>query len=63
MCSALKIITLIPILDEILYLKTTFDDLSFCLIYRERNMAANYLFKKGLQQDLDSWNITDSDNG
>ena len=52
-----------PILDEILFLKTTFDYLTFCHIYKERNMEANYLSKKGLQQVLDSWYITDLDNG
>lgn len=56
-------LTLIPILDEISFIKSTFVDLSVCHIYRERNMEADYFSKKGLQQALDTWHIIDLDNG
>lgn len=47
-------LTLIPILDEISFIKSAFVDLSVCHIYRERNMEEYCFSKKGLQHALDT---------
>lgn len=47
-------LTLIPILEEISYIKSTFVDFLVCQIYRERNVEVDYFSKKALQQALDS---------
>jgi len=54
---------LIPILEEIQLLKLSFVLINVCHIYRERNTTADLLSKEGLQQDLDSWRITETEDG
>lgn len=51
------------IVEEIMYLKTSFNSLFFCHIYREKNMEADQLSKAGLQQDLGAWSIAESRQG
>eukprot|EP00253_Pinus_taeda_P010347 PITA_10347 len=51
------------VLDEILSLKSHFDYISFCHIYREKNSIADQLSKTGLQQILGSWSIEEIRQG
>eukprot|EP00253_Pinus_taeda_P036198 PITA_36198 len=51
------------VLDEILSLKSHFNNISFCHIYREKNTIADQLSKTGLQQVLGSWSIEEMRQG
>ena len=50
-----------PLLDETKHLKFFFNDLSLCHIYKERNDTTDQLSKAGLQQDMGSWRIEETD--
>ncbi len=50
---------LIPLLEEILYLKQHFDHIIVCHINRQRNTQAGFLSKEGLQHAMGSWHITE----
>jgi len=45
------------LLDEIMHLKASFNQLSICHTYRENNEEADKLSKDGLQQNLGCWTI------
>eukprot|EP00253_Pinus_taeda_P001922 PITA_01922 len=51
------------VLDEILPLKSHFNNISICHIYREKNTIADQLSKTGLQQVLGSWSIEEMRQG
>eukprot|EP00253_Pinus_taeda_P024113 PITA_24113 len=51
------------VLDEIMTLKSHFNSISICHIYREKNTIADQLSKTGLQQILGSWSIEESRQG
>eukprot|EP00253_Pinus_taeda_P030772 PITA_30772 len=52
-----------PILEDILSLKSRFNNFSICHIYRDKNTAADQLSKAGLQQVLGSWSIEENRQG
>eukprot|EP00253_Pinus_taeda_P011344 PITA_11344 len=51
------------VLDEIMSLKSLFNSISICHIYREKNTIADQLSKTGLQQVLGSWSIEETRQG
>eukprot|EP00253_Pinus_taeda_P003487 PITA_03487 len=52
-----------PLLEEILSLKSRFNNFSLCHIYKVKNSAADHLSKAGLQQVLGSWSIEENRQG
>lgn len=50
-------------LDDILSLKSHFNSISICHIYRDKNSSADELSKTGLQQVLGSWSIEELRQG
>ena len=46
---------LTPLLDEVLVLKSYFNQIFACHIYRERHCEADLLSKEGVQQDMGLW--------
>ena len=54
---------LLPLLNEILHIKSFFNEIIVCHIYRERNQEADNLSKTGVQQDLGTWSVTEMDKG
>lgn len=52
-----------PLLEDILSLKSLFNGITICHIYRDKNAAADQLSKAGLQQDLGSWTIEEYRQG
>ena len=54
---------LLPLLTEILNIKSYFHDITVCHIYRERNQEADTLSKAGVQQALGTWSVTEMDKG
>eukprot|EP00253_Pinus_taeda_P015318 PITA_15318 len=51
------------LLDDIASLKTHFNCVSICHIYREHNSTANQLSKSGLQQAMGNWSIEETYQG
>ena len=51
------------LLEEIMLLKTSFNSLSLCHIYRDNNKEANQLSKAGLQQNMGCWSIEEHRQG
>eukprot|EP00253_Pinus_taeda_P011302 PITA_11302 len=51
------------VFDEIMSLKSHFNSISICHIYREKNSTADQLSKTGLQQVLGSWSIEEMRQG
>lgn len=51
------------LVEEIMFLKSSFNRLSFFHIYRDKNEEADHLSKAGLQQDLGVWSIAESRKG
>lgn len=51
------------ILEEILQLKTSFNSLILCHVYRDQNEEADRLSKKGVQQIVGSWSIVEDSQG
>eukprot|EP00253_Pinus_taeda_P029586 PITA_29586 len=54
---------LLPLLNEILHIKSFFNEITICHIYRERNQEADNLSKTGVQQDLGIWSVTEMNKG
>ena len=51
------------LLEEILFLKSSFNSFTICHIYRDKNEEADQLSKAGLQQDMGSWSIEELSQG
>ena len=54
---------LLPLLSEIIRLKSIFSVLTISHIYRERNAEADSLSKKGIEQVLDQWSVEEVAEG
>jgi hypothetical protein len=50
---------LLPILEEVLRIITTFDTISFSHIYREQNKMVDRLSKEASQLEYGRWHITE----
>lgn len=56
-------ISLLPIYDEIIQLKSSFDIITCCHIYREQYAEACVLSKAGARQDQGIWQVSESVEG
>ena len=54
---------LLPLLSEIIRLKSIFSNLTLSHIYKERNAEADSLSKKGIEQVLDQWSVEEVAEG
>ena len=44
-----------PLLDEVIHIKSFFNQITACHIYREHNSDADLLSKEGIRQDMGHW--------
>jgi hypothetical protein len=49
----------LPLLEDVLRIKSLFDNISFSHIYRERNQMADKLSKEATQLDYGLWHVTE----